>query len=198
MIAYMTDDDLLFPDHLERGWSAIEAENLGLVALESAQVRFPDDLDLHFFAFDWKLAALSRFLKRWFIGSANLVHRRSLFDRIGFWDSELVRFGDREFYQRACDSRERTAFLPGVTLLRFFAAQWDGKYGLLERPPQARYLERLGDPEWRRQVRQRAALPERPLAERIAQGRDFLSFALRSGPKFARHLAHRSRRFVRR
>ena len=192
MIAYMTDDDLLFPDHLERSLAALEGRRLALVAMSSAQVRYPDDLDLHFFAFDWKLGGFSRLLARWFIGSANLVHRRSLFERIGYWDGRLIRFGDREFYQRACDSGEPSAFLSDVTLLRFFAAQWDRRYPRLETPPQQRYLDRLRDPQWRAEVRRKAAIPGRPASERLAQLRDFLAFGARSGPRFARYLAARA------
>src|SRR5258708_5874871 len=84
LVAYMTDDDLLFPDHLELGLRVLEDPGLSLAAFRSAQVRYPDVLDLHFFAFDWRLGAASRFLTRWFIGSANIIHRRALFDRIGY------------------------------------------------------------------------------------------------------------------
>jgi glycosyltransferase involved in cell wall biosynthesis len=191
VIAYMTDDDLLFPDHFEKGLQALEERNLALVALMSAQVRFPDDLDPYFFALDWRLGAFSRFLNRWFLGSANVVHRRSLFDRIGYWDDRLFRFGDREFYQRACGSGEPTAFLHEITILRFFAAQWETKYGSLAKPPQAKYAELIRDPVWRREFRERAASSKRSLAVRVGQIRDFLSFAFRSGPRFMRYLAGR-------
>src|SRR5262249_54874170 len=47
-VAYMTDDDLWFPDHLERGIAHLRARSLGLVAFRSIQVRFPDTLDPYF------------------------------------------------------------------------------------------------------------------------------------------------------
>ncbi|MGH9441164.1 MAG: glycosyltransferase family 2 protein [Thermoanaerobaculia bacterium] len=191
MIAYTGDDDLLFPDHLERGARALEERTLTLAAFRSAQVRFPDDLDPHFFAFDWRPAALSRFLTRWFIGSANMIHRRTLFDRIGFWDESLFRFGDRDFYQRAAASGEPVEFLAETTQLRFFAAQWDRHYAALAEPPQKKYLDLLGDAAWRDDVRRRAAASRRPPAVRLAQARDFLLFAVKSGPKFARLMAGR-------
>ncbi len=190
-VAYMTDDDLWFPDHLELGLRALENGKLALIALKAAQVRYPDDLDLWFFAFDWKLGAFSRFLSRWFIGSANLVHRRSLFDRIGHWDERLFRFGDRDFYQRACASGEPVAFLEDTTLLRFFAAQWDRRYSGLARPPQEKYLSLLRDPLWRDVTRRQAASRAPSLSVRARQATDFLSFAFRSGPRFARLLATR-------
>jgi glycosyltransferase involved in cell wall biosynthesis len=191
-VAYMSDDDLLFPDHLELGARALEEQSLELVAHSCAQVRYPDDLDPHFFAFDWRLGAASRFLRRWFVGAAHIVHRRRLFDRIGFWDESLPRFGDREFFQRACDSAERTSFRPDVTLLRFYAARWDGRYAGIARPPQEKYLALLRDPEWRADVRRLAASRTRSLPVRAGQFADFLSFAARSGPRFARLIAGRT------
>ena len=192
MIAYTGDDDLLFPDHLEKGVRELEDRNLRLVAFRSAQVRPPDELDPYFFAFDWRLGGLSRFLTRWFVGSANMVHRRSLFDRIGFWDDTLFRFGDRDFYQRASAPGESAEFLAETTQLRFFAAQWDARYAALEKPPQEKYLRLLRDPAWRDEVRRRAAASGRPPLVRLRQARDFLLFASRSGPKFVRLLAKRA------
>jgi hypothetical protein len=191
-VAYMTDDDLLFPDHLERALAVLDRSGPSLVAFRAAQVRFPDDLDPNFFAFDWNLGFFTDFLRNGFIGSANLVHRRSLFDRIGYWDENLVRFGDREFHGRARRAGEGT-FRNEVTLLRFFAAQWDRRYALLTQPPQARYAEAMRDPEWRGSVRRRAGDGPRRLPVRLAQGRDFMAFALRSGPGFMRFVFHRLR-----
>jgi len=184
-VAYMTDDDLMFPDHLALGRAALEEGSAGLVAFRSAQVRFPDGVDPFFFAFDWKVPILGGFLRNWFIGSANLVHRRALFDRIGYWDASLVRFGDREFYRRARVAGE-ARYRAETTLLRFFAAEWDARYADLREPPQKRYLERIGDPEWVRGFRALARSGPRGARVRFGQARDFLRFAARSGPKFAR------------
>lgn len=192
LIAYMTDDDLLFPDHLERALAALERTGRALVALRAAQVRFPDTLDPHFFPFDWRLGRFSRFLRDGFVGSANLVHRRSLFDRVGYWDESLRRFGDREFYRRARRAGE-SAFVDETTLLRFFAANWDRRYPELAEPPQAAYVERMRDPAWRDDVRRRAAAEARGWRERSAQIRDFASFAVRSGPRFLKFSVRRGR-----
>ena len=88
IVAYMTDDDLWFPDHLERALAALEAGPVDLVAFRSIHATPPGDLDLRFFAYDWRLGRLSDLLRGWFIGSANLVHRRSLFDDVGYWEGE--------------------------------------------------------------------------------------------------------------
>jgi glycosyltransferase involved in cell wall biosynthesis len=190
-VAYMTDDDLMFPDHLESALAALERPGPSLVAFRAAQVRFPDDLDANFFPFDWKLGRFSAFLRDWFIGSANLVHRRSLFDRLGYWDETLFRFGDREFYHRARQAGE-AAFVDQTTLLRFFAAQWDRRYAFLPEPPQVRYAALMRDPQWRRSLRHRAAAGPRGMRIRVDQARDFAGFAARSGPKFVRFAVHRA------
>jgi glycosyltransferase involved in cell wall biosynthesis len=184
LVAYMTDDDLMLPDHLELARVALEA-GPALVAFRCAQVRFPDELDPFFFPFDWKLPVLGGFLRNWFIGSANLAHRRSLFDRIGYWDASLLRFGDREFYRRARLAGE-AAYSDETTLLRFFAAEWDARYPSLGEPPQERYVARIRDPDWVGGLRRRAATGRRGIPARLGQMRDFLRFAGRSGPKFAR------------
>jgi glycosyltransferase involved in cell wall biosynthesis len=190
-VAYMTDDDLLFPDHLERGLRALEGGR-ELVSFRAAEVRYPDKLIPNFFAFDWRLGAFSRFLTRWFIASASMVHRRTLFDRVGYWDEELLRFGDREFFQRACRANEAASLLSDTTLLRFFSNQWDPYYATCAAPPQARYLELLGRPGWVAEIRRRAGESHRSPGERVVQAGDFLSFAFRSGTKFLRHLAGRA------
>ncbi|HET7451102.1 MAG TPA: glycosyltransferase family A protein [Thermoanaerobaculia bacterium] len=190
-VAYMTDDDLMLPEHLALARKALEESRRGLVAFRCAQVRFPDDLDPFFFPFDWRIPVLGDFLRNWFIGSANLAHRRGLFGRIGYWDASLERFGDREFYRRARLAGEAT-YREDVTLLRFFAAEWDARYAALSEPPQKRWLGRVGSRGFAEGLRSRIAGRRGPRV-RMAQARDFLRFAARSGPRFARFVARRRR-----
>jgi len=184
-VAYMTDDDLWFPDHLERALGALAGENLGLVALRSIPVRFPGRLDPYFFAFDWGRGHRSAWLRNWFMGSVNCVHRRDVFARVGYWNDRLFRFGDREFYNRVRTSDVASRYLDRVTVLRFYAQHWDGRYGEVGEPPQRAWLARLQDPAWRESVT--AALAgRRGWPVRRQQAADFFAFAVRSGPKFAR------------
>jgi len=184
-VAYMTDDDLWFPDHLERGLEALKDASLGLVAFRSIQVRHPDTLDPSFFAFDWTAGAPSRWLRNWFMGSVNCIHRRKVFEEVGYWNARLFRFGDREFYNRVRTSRVATRYVDHVTVLRFYAQHWDRRYGGLSEAPQGRYLEMVRDPQWRDGV-QDALNGRRDWVVRRRQAADFFSFAIRSGPKFAR------------
>jgi len=183
-VAYMTDDDLLLSDHLEIAIRELGASGADLVALRPCAVHYPDTLDPHFFAFTWQHFPGARILRRWFMGSINCVHRLDLFRRVGYWNGALSRFGDREFYNRARRGA-RTRYVDRVTILRFYALHWDGRYAALDRPPQARYLERVGDPAWIDALR-RAAEQRPGWSSRRRQLGDFLRFGLASGPRFAR------------
>jgi glycosyltransferase involved in cell wall biosynthesis len=192
-VAYVSDDDLWFPDHLQRALEALRDNGGGLAAFRSCPVRPPGTLDPFFFAFDWR-GRLGRELRRWFIGAPYYVHERRVFETVGYWNETLPRFGDREFLHRVLRSGLPFRLLDEVTVLRFYAAEWDAVYPILADPPQPVFLELLRDPAWREQVRRAARPGPRTLRVRARQWRDLLGFAWRSGPRFARYLARRARR----
>jgi glycosyltransferase involved in cell wall biosynthesis len=185
-VAYVNDDDLWLPDHLERALRELTTTGAALVALRSCHVQDPDRLDPHFFAFDWQGPFARRFLRHWFMGAVNCVHRREVFAAAGWWNGRLTRFGDREFYNRVRTSGLAARYVDHVTVLRFYAQHWDGRYGALAEAPQRRYLPLLADPAWRERLREAARRGPRPWSVRREQWADFLRFGLRSGPKFAR------------
>ena len=197
-VAYIADDDLLFPDHLERGVAALEGRSLGLVAFRACHVRAPDRVDAHFFAFDWQIGFVSKFLRHWFTGMAEYIHRRDLFEQVGYWDAGLSRFGDREFYNRLRTSGAPSTYLDYMTVLRFYAQDWDDQYSSLEEPPQKRYLARLQDPGWCEAVRNSGETSVRGFRSRQQQWRDFFAFAVRSGPKFLRFGSERLSTYLQR
>lgn len=192
-IAYVSDDDLWFPDHLESGLRLLEESSLELVASRSAHVRSDGNADANFFAFDWQLGPVGPFLRNWFLGALTLIHRRSLFERMGYWDEELARFGDREIYARARASTADIAYRDVPTALRFYAQDWDELYPGLAEPPQRAFLELVGAPRWREELRAAAAAGRRSLATRGRQWSDFFRFARRSGPRFLRFWIQRRR-----
>jgi len=191
-IAYMTDDDLWFPDHLESGLALLRERDLALVALRSCHVQFPNDLDAHFFAFDWRSRFATRFLRNWFTGAVTCVHRRSVFDRLGYWNDQLFRFGDREFYNRVRVSALPSEWVDKVTVLRFYAQHWNHRYGELPEPPQKQWAVRVQDPAWREALRKETAASGSTPAIRGRQWADFFQFAIHSGPKFARFWKQRA------
>lgn len=185
-VAYASDDDLWFPDHLAVALAALERDALELVATRSVHVNFPDGLDPHLFALDWRRpAAPTDLLRNWFISAPTLVHRRRVLERVGAWDDHLARFGDREFFNRVRRALP-TAYVDVPTVLRFYALHWEHQYRADGEAPQARYLPRLRDAAWRDAVRAAAMPGPRPLSVRARQWRDFARFALRSGPKLLR------------
>jgi hypothetical protein len=184
-VAYLTDDDLWFPDHLERGLARLQAGPLDLIAFRSAHIQPPDVVDPWFFAFDW-MGPGAAFLRHWFTGPVSIVHRRSLFDQLGYWNQAVNRFGDREFYNRVRRSTLRSCSDEEITSLRFFARHWDRHYASLREPPQKRYLERVADLAWRRELMALAQGRARPWSVRRRQFRDFFAFGLGSGPRFVR------------
>jgi glycosyltransferase involved in cell wall biosynthesis len=185
-VAYASDDDLWLPDHLERALAALEDGPLDLVASREAHVMPPGVLEPHFFAFDWQRGPLAEVVRRWFIGAVGLVHRRTVFDRLGYWDETLPRFGDREFHHRVRRSPLPTAYRDEVSLLRFYAQYWDPHYPRLPAAPQERYLALSADPAWCAAVRAAAAPGARSVSVRLRQLTDFTRFGVRRGAKFLR------------
>jgi glycosyltransferase involved in cell wall biosynthesis len=185
VVAYMSDDDLWFPDHLERALAGLARHDAFLVALSTCVVQPPGVLDAYFFAYDWS-APGARLLRHWFLGGPNLVHRRDVLEGVGYWREDLLRFGDREFYHRVRHSGKIAKLLPDVTLLRFFARHWSSLYRDLPEPPQRRYLSSLQDPDFVSSVRRMGAESRRSFAVRRRQWADCLRFAARSGPSFLR------------
>ena len=185
-VAYTSDDDLWFPDHLANALAALARDDAEVSLGREIAVQPPDRIDPHFFAFDWHLAGAGTLLRHWFTGPGVVVHRRRLFDTIGYWNEALARFGDREFLSRVRASGVPATTHGGATMLRFYAAAWDRHYPQLAAPPQARYLERLADPAWGAALAAAMRPGPRPLGVRWGQLRDFAAFARRSGPKFAR------------
>ena len=186
LVAYASDDDLWLPDHLERAVDELTRRELALVALRSTPVQVPDRLDPHFFAFDWRVPVLAPFLRNWFMGVGTVVHRRELLHTVGYWNEQLVRFGDRDFYNRIRRSAAAMAYVDYVSVLRFYALHWEKHYKRLDAPPQQRYLAALADPVWRARLRAAAAPGRRDLVVRRRQCADFARFAIHSGPKFVR------------
>lgn len=191
-IAYANDDDLWFPDHLERALAQLERRGVELIAMRELPVQPPDAVDPYFFAFDWRRWP-ARHLRNWFTGSGTLVHRRRVFEAVGYWNEQLYRFGDREFYNRVRRSPLPTARSAEPTVLRFYAQHWEAHYAALAEPPQRRYLRRVADPEWRAAARAAAAPGRRSLVVRRRQWTEFARFALHSGPKLLRFWYERGR-----
>jgi hypothetical protein len=186
-VAYATDDDLWMPDHLEKALDRLRSGPLDIVAFRPAHVRPDLGLDPHFFAFDWRLGRASALLRRTFMGSAEYVHRREVFSRVGYWDDHLPRFGDRELYGRILRSGAPGLYVDRITVLRFYSDLWDRRYATLPRVPQEDYLTRMRDPAWRTALQAESRPGPRPARTRLRQLADCGRFAGRSAPRLLRH-----------
>ena len=185
-VAYATDDDLWLPDHLESAVAELRGRELDLVAFRAAHVRPDGGVDPHFFAFDWRIGPVSSLLRRAFMGSAEYVHRRSVFERVGYWDQTLPRFGDRELYARILRSPAKSDYVDRVTVLRFYSDFWDPRYDEMTRPPQEPYLTRVRDEAWRTALRRATRTGRRDAGTRLRQAADCLRFGARSAPELLR------------
>jgi glycosyltransferase involved in cell wall biosynthesis len=188
-IAYMTDDDLWFPDHIEGALATLETGGTEIVAFRPAAVRYPDHVDPYIFAFDWSWAGWQRWARHRFIGMECYMHRRALLERIGYRDEARLRFGDNDFYNRARRAARRDPYIDFITLLRFYARDWDNRYASLDAPPQRIFAELIQDRAWRERLRVEARRHGRRARVRMCQAREFTTLGLRSGVPFLRRLA---------
>lgn len=124
-IGFAAHDDLLLPDHVERCVSVLETRpDLDIVYTRPLWVTPGGYLiPLAFSLYDPITA--EGFLSRQINGipATCVVHRRSCFDRFGYWDESLPACGDWELWARIINGggRANFAFLPEPTCLHFRA-----------------------------------------------------------------------------
>jgi glycosyltransferase involved in cell wall biosynthesis len=131
LIACMTDDDLLLPDHLEQFRRLLEDDAIewaysrplwvsrdGVIIPVCTNLTNDDELD------HMKTVEL-------FIPSSCIVYRRSCHDRYGMWPEHLKSGGDRDLWARILKPGpdRNHAFLPTATAFHFLA-NWRPDEGL--------------------------------------------------------------------
>jgi glycosyltransferase involved in cell wall biosynthesis len=124
-IGFMAHDDLILYDHFERCLLALETHrNLDLVYTRPLWVT-PDGyiIPLAYTLYDAHTYHL--FMSRQINGipATCVVHRRSCFERCGYWDESLPGCGDWDMWVRIIESGSgrNFAFLPDPTSLHFRA-----------------------------------------------------------------------------
>jgi len=100
-IAYLADDDLWLPDHLERLTACLDTNNAEWAYSRPLDVSVagqitPKILNLH----DARTRHMWLTQHVAYLPSPNVVHRRSCFERYGYWDEQIVRSGDWELWMR--------------------------------------------------------------------------------------------------
>jgi hypothetical protein len=171
VVAWLGDDDLYLPDHLERIGEIYDAGVADVVQATACWVQ-PDDR-LQGLGMDWSVPLYRELM----LSGHNrtplsaLSHLRSAATHAGGWPEDALRGGDITLIQGLLQSGSRCALVAQPTVLHFRAT--DREQPERERVEQvARYLRRLGDP--RELARLRAAMA-RGLHARAAEGEEYTS-----------------------
>ena len=142
-IAYLSDDDLWLPDHLQRVGELLDAEVADVVQANACVVHPDGTLELS--GLDWRVPAYRR---RFLAGeehrtpSSAISHVRGVAEAAGGWRTVEID-GDRDLWTRMVRSGASTVATVEPTVLFFGARRGTPE----EREQQARdYLEKLRDP----------------------------------------------------
>jgi glycosyltransferase involved in cell wall biosynthesis len=145
VVAWLSDDDLWLPDHLERVAPLYEAGVADMVQASCVLVEADDSMHPH--GFDW---SIERFHQgaletgRHETPSSAISHTIELGVRAGGWRT-VDRFGDKDFWHRMLRAGARTTMLTEPTVLFFRAWERDQPYEDRVRQ-NAAFLERVRDP----------------------------------------------------
>jgi len=187
-IAWVADDDLLLPDHLERIGALWDAGAVDLVQNAAVQVD-PDDT-LTWMGGDWSVPALrERFERGNTTPMSSVTVRTALARAVGGWDDGVPRAGDWALWRRMLAAGARSAMSPEPTHLHFRATGREQPWE--ERVRQnADWLARIEDPRRRaalrvalrrtRDEREAELLASRDALEAWAQASDADRVALRA------------------
>ena len=144
LIAWLADDDLWLPHHLERAQEAFE--HLEIDLFQGKPVHVQPDGGMLDWGDDWSVAQV----RQMFVSGtqqrtpmAAIVHRAGLAEEVGGWNPDPVGDGDADLWRRMLQAGARTTMPAEPTLLAFPAR-------VSERPNQVqqsrRFLERMSDP----------------------------------------------------
>ncbi|MDJ0629728.1 MAG: glycosyltransferase family A protein [Rhodobacter sp.] len=108
LIAYASDDDLMTADHLANLAAHFRRDRVQWAYSRPLYVR-PDGLILPVFTNLENPVMLRQYLREFtLIYMSAIMHRRSVFDDVGFWPEDVLRHGDVVFWRRIL-----TKFGPG-------------------------------------------------------------------------------------
>ena len=145
VVAWLADDDLWLPDHLERLGEFFDAGAADVVNAMACRVQ-PDGR-LEAFGVHWRAPSY----RDVFLGGENrtpssaVCHLADAALRVGGWPSDLKRAGDWDLWQRLVRAGARSEMIAAPTVL-FFSA-WERDQRWPERVAQnSAFLARLRDP----------------------------------------------------
>ena len=143
-ILWLSDDDLLAPDHLERIGELWDTDRFELVQSPAVLV-LPDD-ELGWMGADWSVPFYRERLALFNTNPMTSVSIRVDVARaIGGWDASVSRAADWDLWKRALAAGARSAVSPEPTVLHFRAAERDQDWRTRV-SQNAAWLARLQDP----------------------------------------------------
>jgi glycosyltransferase involved in cell wall biosynthesis len=145
IVAWLADDDLWLPDHLERAGELFDADVAGIVNSMACLVR--EDGTLEPFGTHWRAPTY----RDRFLGAENrtpssaVSHQARAALAAGGWPTDVERAGDWDLWQRMVRGGAHSEMVVAPTVL-FFSA-WNRKQSWRDRVAQnAGFLARLRDP----------------------------------------------------
>jgi glycosyltransferase involved in cell wall biosynthesis len=154
VVAFLNQDDMWFPDHLERTLAFIDESGAGMAFTLAARVR-PNGLEL------LGVAPSGRFSRYVFAPASTTVWRRSLLERVGPWRDyrELRRHPTQDLMLRAHRLHADMRCYAHVTVLALPAGLRPGSYRMTGAAEHEDYLERMREPDrMRTELLERIAL----------------------------------------
>ncbi len=139
-IAFLNQDDLWFPDHLERALQALEETGADMVFTLAARIR-PDGKEL------LGVAPKGRFERYVFAPASTLVFRRRTLEEAGPWRDyrELYFHPTRDLLLRTRALGKQMRLVPHVTVVALPAGLRPGVYRHAGATENERYLARMAD-----------------------------------------------------
>jgi glycosyltransferase involved in cell wall biosynthesis len=128
LIAYMQDDDLWLPDHLELLGSHLERRQAELAFSRLLFVSLDGIITARIENLDDPLFVDQVVARKVGISMTSAIHRRSCFDKYGYMDDQLPIAGEMDLWARFIEGghRQGLAYLPAPTCFHF-RTKWRGQ-----------------------------------------------------------------------
>jgi glycosyltransferase involved in cell wall biosynthesis len=184
VVAWLGDDDLWLPDHLERAGELFDAGVAGIV--NSMACLVPEDGSLQPCGAHWRAPTYSdRFLSVENRTPAGAVsHLAPAAREVGGWSGEIERAGDWDLWKRIVESGVRSEIVLSPTVLFFRGTGRDQDWR--DRVAQnTEFLTRIQDPDQLARLRAEMAFAWSAEAHRVETA---FSHALARGDSFEYHL----------